>query len=65
MSRADEQVETADLLVPPPSWQAPIGELGLGGGGGVGLAAGNGEDGPNYRPGLGTLPAHEFHAPGL
>lgn len=40
-------------------------EPGLDGGGGRGQLQAAGEDGPDPRPGLGTLPTHEFHVPGL
>lgn len=41
------------------------GELGVGGSRGQGQLQAAREDGPDGRPGLGTVPAREFHAPGL
>lgn len=47
--------------------QSPDGEWETGSGWqqGTGPVAGSWEDGPDCRPGLGTVPRHEFRVPGL
>ncbi|ELK27743.1 hypothetical protein MDA_GLEAN10023685 [Myotis davidii] len=59
----------ANLSVPRPAavrFRLPNGKLGTGVGGsrGQGWLLGAGDDGPNHRIGLETVPPHDFRAPG-